>query len=119
MYGGVEYGMNEFAGGWVSCHRQSSTTRSAVVLHPISCSQWLNSLYTWLDPDLVTFAGDFWFRPWAANVSKGFSISMDSRSRVAKAVVYGGIFKNGYDLYNGLWAPVAHAVRPHSAPAHT
>jgi len=90
-----------------------------VVLHPISCSQWLNSLYTWLDPDLVTFAGDFWFRPWAANVSKGFSISMDSRSRVAKAVVYGGIFKNGYDLYNGLWAPVAHAVRPHSAPAHT
>jgi len=30
MYGGVEYGMNQFAGGW-----------------------WLNGLYSWLDPDLV------------------------------------------------------------------
>ncbi|GMH79320.1 hypothetical protein TL16_g12807 [Triparma laevis f. inornata] len=73
MYGGVEYGMNEFAGGW-----------------------WLNRLYSWLDPDLVTLDGDFWFRP--NNFTKW--ISMDSRSRVAKAVVYGGLFKSGDDLLN-------------------
>jgi len=68
MNGGVEYGMNEFAGGW-----------------------WLNALYTWLDPDLVTFQGDFWFRP-SFNFTK--VISMDSKSRVAKAVVYGGRFEH-------------------------
>ena len=39
MYGGVEYGMNQFAGGW-----------------------WLNGLYSWLDPDLVALQGDYWFR---------------------------------------------------------
>lgn len=73
MYGGVEYGMNEYAGGW-----------------------WLNRLYTFLDPDLVTFQGDYWFRP--NNFTK--LLSMDARSRVAKAVVYGGVFKSGDDLTN-------------------
>ena len=61
MYGGIEYGMNLYAGGW-----------------------WLNRLYHFLDPDLVTLAGDYWFRP--NNFTR--LISMDGRSRVAKAVVY-------------------------------
>ena len=75
MYGGVMYGMNQYAGGW-----------------------WLNSLYNWQDPDLVTFQGDYWFRPELANWTKFFS--MDAKSRVAKAVVYGGVFKNGDVLSN-------------------
>ena len=73
MYGGIEYGMNEYAGSW-----------------------WLGGLYTWLDPDLVTLQGDFWFRP--NNATR--LLSMDGRSRVAKAVVYGGLFKSGDDLSN-------------------
>ena len=52
--------------------------------------------YSFQDPDLVTFQGDFWFRP--NNFTR--MVSMDSRSRVAKAVVYGGLFKNGDDLSN-------------------
>ena len=40
MFGGIEYGMNQFAGGW-----------------------WQNQLYTWLDPDLITFEGRFSLRP--------------------------------------------------------
>lgn len=80
MYGGVEYGMNQFAGGW-----------------------WLNNLYSWLDPDTVAFRGHYWFRPdnWTA------SISMDSRSRAAKAIVYGGLYKWGDDPLNTTTLPVA------------
>jgi hypothetical protein len=74
MNGGVDYSMNQFAGGW-----------------------WLNQLFL-LDPDLVTFQGDYWFRPTGQNWTK--IISMDSKSRVAKAVVYGGLFKSGDDLSN-------------------
>jgi alpha-galactosidase len=83
MFGGVEYGMNQFGGGW-----------------------WQNQLYTWLDPDLVTFRGDFWFRPWKKlHFTK--MLSMDSKSRVNKAVVYGGLFKNGDDLSNTTSAATA------------
>jgi len=76
MFGGVEYGMNQFAGGW-----------------------WQNQLYSWLDPDLVTFRGDYWFRPWK-KLAFTRMLSMDSKSRVNKAVVYGGVFKNGDNLAN-------------------
>ena len=46
---------------------------------------WLAQLYTMVDPDAASFRGDFWFAPnnWTR------SISMDGRSRVAKAVVMG------------------------------
>ena len=74
MFGGVEYSMNQYAGGW-----------------------WLNKFYI-LNPDLVTFQGDFWFSPKYKKVTEIFS--MDSISRVAKAVVYGGFFQNGDDLSN-------------------
>ena len=74
-YGGVLYGMNQYSGGW-----------------------WLNTLYNFQDPDLVTFQGDFWFRPSLHNLTKW--LSMDSKSRVAKAIVYGGVYKNGDDLTN-------------------
>jgi hypothetical protein len=40
----------------------------------------------------------YWFRPTGENWTK--IISMDSKSRVAKAVVYGGMFKSGDDLSN-------------------
>eukprot|EP01047_Picozoa_sp_COSAG01_P045304 COSAG01_NODE_4162_length_5279_cov_33.245560_2_plen_325_part_00 len=74
MFGGVEYSMNQFAGGGF----------------------WLNNLYTWLDPDLITFEGDFWFAP---NPISAFA-SMDAKARVAKAVVFGGLYLNGDDLTN-------------------
>jgi hypothetical protein len=80
MYGGIEYDMNEFAGGW-----------------------WLNRLYSWLDPDLITFKGEFWFRP--NNYTA--AISMDAKSRVAKAVVYGGVYKWGDDPLNATWVELA------------
>jgi len=73
MFGGVMYSMNNYAGGW-----------------------WTNRFYM-LDPDLVSFEEHYWF-------TKSFKltkyISMDAKSRVAKAVVYGGVFKNGDDLSN-------------------
>jgi len=83
MFGGVEYGMNQFAGGW-----------------------WQNQLYSWLDPDLVTFEGDFWFRPWD-KLKFTKMLSMDGQSRVNKAVVFGGIFANGDNLSNRTTAAVA------------
>jgi hypothetical protein len=46
MYGGVEYSLNQFAGGW-----------------------WLSQLYL-LDPDAVTFQGDYWFKPVSTNITK-------------------------------------------------
>jgi len=76
MFGGVEYGMNQFAGSW-----------------------WQNQIYTWLDPDLIIFRGDYWFRPWK-KLAFTKMLSMDSRSRVNKAVVYGGVFKSGDNLAN-------------------
>ena len=74
MFGAVVYSMNQYAGGW-----------------------WLNKFYQ-LHPDLVTFEGDFWFDPKYENVSS--ILSMDDKGRIAKAIVYGGIFKNGDDLQN-------------------
>ena len=65
--------MNQYAGGW-----------------------WLAQLWTMIDPDAVSFRGDFWFAP---NNFTQFA-SMDGRSRVAKAVVKGGMFENGDDLSN-------------------
>jgi len=79
MYGGVEYMMNNFAGSW-----------------------WLNQLYTWLNPDSVTLREDYWFRPYLKPLSKW--LSMDAKSRVAKAVVFGGIFWNSDDLFNSTTA---------------
>ena len=72
--------MNQYAGGW-----------------------WLAQLWTMIDPDAVSFRGDFWFAP---NNFTQFA-SMDGRSRVAKAVVMGGMFENGDDLSNATWAAVA------------
>ena len=74
MFGGVEYSMNQYAGGW-----------------------WLNKFYI-LNPDLVTFQGNYWFRPNLYNLTHIFS--MDSISRIAKAVVYGGFLQNGDNLSN-------------------
>ena len=72
--------MNQYAGGW-----------------------WLAQLFTMVDPDAVSFRGDFWFAP---NNLTRFA-SMDGRSRVAKAVVMGGLFENGDDLSNETLAAVA------------
>lgn len=74
MFGGIVYSMNQYAGGW-----------------------WLNKFYI-LDPDLVSLEETYWFKPVLKNLTKEFS--MDSRGRVAKAIVYGGAFKNGDDLTN-------------------
>ena len=74
MFGGVLYTMNQYAGGW-----------------------WLNRFYL-LDPDLVSFQEDYWFDPKLKKITSW--LNMDSKSRVAKAVVYGGEFKNGDDLTN-------------------
>ena len=74
MYGGVEYSMNQQTGGF-----------------------WLNELYRWLDPDLIALSGiDVDIIPNAPDKL----LAMDRRSRVAKAVVVGGLFLNGDDLSN-------------------
>ena len=74
MYGGVEYSMNQQTGGF-----------------------WLNELYRWLDPDLIALSGA------DADILPGVPdklLAMDAKSRVAKAVVVGGLFLNGDDLSN-------------------
>ena len=74
MYGGVEYSMNQQTGGF-----------------------WLNELYRWLDPDLIALSGV------AADILPNQPdklLAMDAKSRVAKAVVVGGLFLNGDDLSN-------------------
>lgn len=74
MYGGVEYSMNQQTGGF-----------------------WLNELYRWLDPDLIALSGA------DADIIPGVPdklLAMDAKSRVAKAVVVGGLFLNGDDLSN-------------------
>merc|ERR1712151_1170766 len=73
MYAGVEYTMNQLTGGW-----------------------WSNRLYR-SDPDLVVLGKD-WIQPELDVLTK--LIGMDSRSRVNKAVVMGGLFLNGDDLTN-------------------
>ena len=79
MFGAVEYGMNQLAGGW-----------------------WLGALYTWLDPDIVALEGDFWIEPQTSKFTR--FISMDSRARVGKAVVAGGLLLLGDDLSNATQA---------------
>ena len=74
MFGGVIYSMNQYAGGW-----------------------WLKNFYI-IDPDLISLQEDYWFNPVLKNITK--YLSMDSKGRVAKAIVYGGEFKNGDDLSN-------------------
>uniref|UniRef100_A0A6C0B613 Uncharacterized protein n=1 Tax=viral metagenome TaxID=1070528 RepID=A0A6C0B613_9ZZZZ len=74
MFGGVEYTMNQYAGGW-----------------------WLKNFYL-LDPDLISLQEDYWFTPEGSKITKIFSA--DSKSRISKGVVYGGEFKNGDDLTN-------------------
>ena len=74
MFGGVAYSMNQYAGGW-----------------------WLKNFYI-LDPDLINLQENYWFAPKFKKITKLFS--MDSKSRISKAVVYGGEFKNGDDLTN-------------------
>lgn len=74
MYGGVEYSMNQQSFGF-----------------------WLNEAYRWLDPDLIALSGA------SADIIPGVPdklLAMDAKSRVAKAVVVGGLFLNGDDLSN-------------------
>ena len=51
-----------------------------------------------LDPDLINLQEDYWFAPKFGKITKPFS--MDSKSRISKAIVYGGEFKNGDNLSN-------------------
>ena len=74
MFGGVEYTMNQYAGGW-----------------------WLKNFYI-LDPDLINLQEDYWFTPKLKKFTKLFSA--DAKSRISKGIVYGGEFKNGDDLTN-------------------
>lgn len=74
MFGGVEYTMNQYAGGW-----------------------WLKNFYI-LDPDLINLQEDYWFTPKLKKITKLFSA--DAKSRISKGIVYGGEFKNGDDLTN-------------------
>jgi len=72
MFGAVVYSMNQYAGGW-----------------------WLNKFYL-LNPDLITFEGDYWFDPKFKTITE--VLSMDAKGRIAKGVVYGGLLKNGDNL---------------------
>ena len=74
MYGGVAYSMNAYTYGW-----------------------WLHNLYM-LNPDLITFQENYWFKPPLSKITKSFS--MDYFSRVLKGVVYGGFYANGDDISN-------------------
>ena len=83
-YGGVEFTMNQLAGGW-----------------------WQSKMLL-LDPDLVVFNKNLvqelapsWLRPFVG------SLSMDSRSRVNKAVVHGGFYIAGDDFKNSTSAEMA------------
>lgn len=57
---------------------------------------------------LVCLAATDWFRPVLRNVTK--HLSMDGRSRVAKAVVFGGVFWNSDDLSNATTAALARGL---------
>lgn len=74
MYGGVAYSMNAYTYGW-----------------------WLHNVYM-LNPDLITFQENYWFKPPLSKITKTFS--MDYFSRVLKGVVYGGFYANGDDISN-------------------
>lgn len=74
MFGGVEYTMNQYAGGW-----------------------WLKNFYI-LNPDLINLQEEYWFTPKLKKITGSFAV--DSRSRIAKAIVYGGEYKSGDDLSN-------------------
>ena len=74
MFGGVAYSMNSYTYGW-----------------------WLSRLYM-LNPDMIAFQENYWFNVHTRDITK--YISMDYISRVAKAVVVGGLYENGDDLSN-------------------
>ena len=74
MFGGIAYYMNAYTYGW-----------------------WLSRLYM-LNPDMIAFQENYWFKPGFKNITKIFS--MDYKSRVAKSVVVGGFYANGDDLTN-------------------
>ena len=74
MYGGIAYSMNAYTYGW-----------------------WLSRFYM-LNPDVVAFQENYWFKPPLAKITKTFSL--DYKSRVLKAVVFGGFYASGDDLSN-------------------
>ena len=70
MFGAVRFMMNELKGGF-----------------------WLSELVR-QDPDLITLVGDFAYSPALPHTG------MDAIARIAKAIAFSGVYKNGDDLSN-------------------
>ena len=84
LFGGVSYMMNQYRGGWF----------------------WSELFLQ--DPDLVTFVGNYVFRP----ILRG---GMGPLARAAKAIIFSGVYKNGDDLSNATTRAFAEHYLNHTA----